>query len=60
MLDGMTPREAAKTAAGRAKVVTWLKYLENQSRKRPDPGDPLATYDVGWLWTELGVTELRA
>ena len=60
MLDGMTPREAARTAAGRAKVVTWLKYLENQSRKRQDPGDPLATYDVGWLSTELGVTELRA
>jgi hypothetical protein len=59
MLDGMTPREAARTAAGRARVATWLKYLENQSRKRRDPGDPLATYDVGWLWTELGVTELR-
>jgi hypothetical protein len=59
MLDGMTPREAARTAAGRARVATWLKYLENQSRKRHDPGDPLATYDVGWLWTELGVAELR-
>lgn len=59
MLDGMTPRQAAKNAAGRAKVATWLKYLENQSRRRHDPGDPLATYDASWLWTELGVSELR-
>jgi hypothetical protein len=59
MLDGMTPREAAKTAAGRAKVATWLKYLENQSRRRHEAGDPLATYDSSWLWTELGVAELR-
>jgi hypothetical protein len=60
MLGGMTPREAAKTAAGRAKVAAWLKYLENQSRKRHEPGTPLASYDIGWLWTELGVTGLRA
>jgi hypothetical protein len=59
MLDGMTPRQAAKTTAGRAKVAIWLKYLENQSSKRPDSDDPLGTYDVGWLWTELGVAELR-
>jgi hypothetical protein len=59
MLDGMTPRQAARSAAGRAKVVTWLKYLENQSQKQPDPNDPLATYDVGWLWTELGLIGLR-
>jgi hypothetical protein len=59
MLGGMTPREAATTAAGRAKVAAWLKYLENQSRKRHEPGNPLASYDIGWLWIELGVTELR-
>jgi hypothetical protein len=59
MLGGMTPREAARTAAGRAKVATWLKYIENQSQTRHDPGDPLSTYDVGWLWSELGVAELR-
>jgi hypothetical protein len=60
MLDGMTPRQAVGTAAGRAKVVTWLKYLENQSQKRPDPGDAIATYDLAWLWTELGIAELRS
>jgi hypothetical protein len=39
-------------------VVNWLKTLENHSSKRP-AGDPIGEYDFGWMWQELGVTELR-
>jgi hypothetical protein len=28
MFGGKTPRQAVKTAAGKTKVVEWLKYLE--------------------------------
>ena len=59
MLDGMTPRQAAHSAAGRDKVSSWLKYLENQAHQRQDQDDPLATYDPSWLWSELGIQERR-
>jgi hypothetical protein len=59
ILDGMTPRQAAQAAANRDKVTAWLKYLENQSHNRRDHDDPLATYDVTWLWSELGIPERR-
>lgn len=57
-LGGKTPRAAAKTAKGRAAVVAWLKTLENHSA-RQKPEDPMASYDFGWLWRELGVEGLR-
>ena len=59
MLDGMTPRQAAQAAASRDKVTAWLKYLENQSHHRRDRDDPLTTYDITWLWNELGIPERR-
>jgi len=59
MLGGMSPRTASKTAKGRNKVIPWLKTLENHSAKLADRKDPMATYDVTWLWTELGVSDLR-
>ena len=59
MLENKTPRQAVKTPSGREKVVEWLKYLENQSAKRPDPADPMATYSFQWMWEELGVQHLR-
>jgi hypothetical protein len=59
ILDGMTPRQASQAAAGRDKVTAWLKYLENQSHHRRDHDDPLATYDLAWLWRELGIPERR-
>ncbi|MDX8483127.1 hypothetical protein RFN28_32445 [Mesorhizobium sp. VK24D] len=59
MLGNKTPRQAAKTAAGRQKVADWLKYLENQTAKQPDPAHPMATYSFGWMWKELGVHDLR-
>ncbi len=57
-LGGKTPRAAAKTANGRGAVVAWLKTLENHSG-RQQTGDPMTSYDFGWLWRELGVETLR-
>ncbi len=59
MLVDISPREAARTAAGREKLVAWLKHLENRSANQDDPADPMATYDFTWMWRELGVEELR-
>ena len=59
MLGGRTPRQAVQSAAGRQKVVEWLKYLESQTAKHPDPADPVATYSFEWMWNELGVHDLR-
>ena len=57
-LGNRSPRAAAKTAKGREKVAAWLKLLENHGARR-DPGDPMAAYDFGWMWRELGVEDLR-
>ncbi|MDI6029362.1 hypothetical protein QBK99_24710 [Corticibacterium sp. UT-5YL-CI-8] len=59
MLGNKTPRQAAKSAAGRQKVAEWLKYLENQSANQPGPADPMATYSFEWMWKELSVHDLR-
>jgi hypothetical protein len=58
-LGNMSPRAAVKTARGRARVVEWLKYMENQTLKYAESNDAMATYDFGWLWTELGVGQFR-
>ncbi len=58
-LDNQTPRQAAKSAKGRAKVVDWLKLIENTSAQAKKSGDPMANYDFSWLWAELGVLDLR-
>ena len=52
-------QRAARTPAGREKLVTWLKFLENRSGSQTNPTDPMATYDFGWLWRELGVENQR-
>ena len=59
MLGDVTPRRAARSAAGPAKLAAWLKHLENRSRQHPSPTDPIATYDFAWLWRELKVENLR-
>ncbi|WP_217570856.1 hypothetical protein [Mesorhizobium sp. GbtcB19] len=59
MLGNKTPRQAAKTTAGRRKVADWLKYLENQTANQPDPAHPMATYSFEWMWQELGIRDLR-
>jgi hypothetical protein len=57
-LGGKSPRAAAKTPKGREKVAGWIKSLENHAAHRP-PGDPMGSYDVSWMWRELGVEALR-
>lgn len=59
MLGNISPRQAIKTAKGREKAAEWLKYLENSSFSRSDPSDPMATYDFRWIWTDLGIENLR-
>ena len=56
MLDDKTPRSAACTPHGRAKLAGWLKYLENQTAANRDRG---LDYDFSWMWIELGVADLR-
>jgi len=58
MLDDATPREAARSESGRARVAQWLKYLENRTGSAR-PTDPMATYDFGWIWRELDLEDLR-
>jgi hypothetical protein len=53
-LGGKSPRAAVKTPKGREKVAVWLKTLENHAAHRP-PGDPMSSYDVGWMWREPGL-----
>jgi hypothetical protein len=59
MLGNKSPRAAAKTAKGRAKVVDWIKTLENHTAKFAGRTDEMATYNFSWLWTELGVNDLK-
>jgi hypothetical protein len=59
MLGNVSPRTAAKTSKGRGKVVAWLKTLENHAAKLAGRKDSMATYDVTWLWSELGISDLR-
>jgi hypothetical protein len=53
-----TPRQAARSAAGRKKVIAWLKHIENASAR--EPGSPMAEYDFRWMWEELGLLDERA
>jgi hypothetical protein len=57
-LGNISPRKAARSKKGRDKLVVWLKLLENQTAKH-DPDEPMASYDVTWMWEELGVSDLR-
>ncbi|MCW5736539.1 MAG: hypothetical protein KIS73_20600 [Enhydrobacter sp.] len=57
-LGGVSPRACAGTPEGRERLVGWLKALENGSAKR-EPGSALASYDMSWMWEELGVSHLR-
>jgi len=56
-LGGKSPRRAARTDAGREKVIEWLKMLENRSAGHGE--GPIAEYDFGWMWGELGLQEHR-
>jgi hypothetical protein len=54
MLGNKTPRQCARTKAGRARLVRWLKELENGERHAAAVGGQ-AAYDFGWMWHELGL-----
>lgn len=56
-LGGRSPYQAVRSKAGRAKVVDWLKTLENNSAKNHN--DAIEEYDFGWMWEELGLQEYR-
>jgi hypothetical protein len=58
MLGGKSPRQAVRSAKGRIAVASWLKGFEQLSARRP-PGDPMRDYDFGWMWDELGISDLR-
>jgi hypothetical protein len=58
-LGGETPRAAVKTQSGRARVAEWLKLMENQTAKSGDHNSAMASYSFSWLWTELGISDLR-
>jgi hypothetical protein len=58
MLGNMSPRKAAKTKKGRERLVGWLKLLENSTAQQ-EAHSPIASYDVSWMWDELGVADLR-
>jgi hypothetical protein len=58
MLGGKSPRQTVRSATGRIAVANWLKGLEQHSARRP-PGDPMRDYDFGWMWDELGISDLR-
>jgi hypothetical protein len=45
ILGNKSPRATAKTAKGRAKVIDWLKMLENSAAKSAGRNDDMATYD---------------
>jgi len=51
-LDGLTPREAVKTAEGRREVAQMLNDFENRQRRSPNPQD---TFDFNRLRRELGL-----
>lgn len=56
-LGGKSPRQAVRSPRGRKKVIDWLKLLENRSAEHGDA--PIAEYDFGWMWKELGLLEER-
>ncbi|GAN55825.1 hypothetical protein [Tanticharoenia sakaeratensis] len=58
-LGDVTPRQAARTAAGRENLVAWLKSLENNAARVGDGQRGMAAYDFTWMWHELGITKLR-
>jgi len=54
MLGNRTPRECARTKAGRKRLASWIKDIEN-GELRQAAGTEVAPYDVTWMWRELGV-----
>ncbi len=58
-LDNKTPRQSVKSKKGKAKVIEWLKYLENRSALSQASDIPMSDYDFTWVWEELGIDRTR-
>ena len=58
MLGDKTPRQCAKSKAGREQVIEWLKYLENNELRRA-AGQGQAPYNSSWMWEELKLAKYR-
>jgi len=58
MLGDRTPRELARKRREADKLAAWLKFLENGAAKAVG-GRAGDTYDLAWIWEELGIAELR-
>jgi hypothetical protein len=58
MLGDVSPRTAIRSKKEREKVVSWIKTLENHMAHVPSD-DPMAGYEFGWLWEELGIADHR-
>lgn len=58
-LGDMTPRQAVRTVSGRKKVAAWLKEIENTTARASGGHGDMAAYNFGWMWSELGLSELR-
>ncbi|WP_299987058.1 hypothetical protein [uncultured Ruegeria sp.] len=56
-LGDKTPRQASRSAAGKKKVIDWLKTIENRSARQT--GSPVADYDFSWMWDELDLSDHR-
>jgi hypothetical protein len=56
-LDGHTPREAAKDAALRPKLISLVEGLEGTYQRALQSGAP--AYDPSWMWDELGLDARR-
>ncbi|MGA7388519.1 MAG: hypothetical protein WBW99_11420, partial [Pseudolabrys sp.] len=60
LVDGLVgvPLVERQTLKGRDKLVVWLKLLENQTAKHA-PEHPMSSYDLTWMWRELGLYDRR-
>ena len=56
-LGNKSPRTAARTAKGRARVVDWLKIPETHPAKSAGRNDDMATFDFAWLPAELDLND---
>ncbi len=54
-LDDKTPRQMSRTKAGRARLLSLLKEIEN-SELRYARDEQIAPYDMAWMWQALGIS----
>jgi hypothetical protein len=58
MLGNATPRELAKEGGKADELAAWLKFMENGMAKAA-PDGAADSYDLSWMWEELGIAALR-